>query len=145
MEQCSLSKFRVLNGTCGTYSRFPQEQELVRLSSCERDIKSHLRTIKVSVGGDGPGFMLDSTNVNFIESEADLLCRRVGIFNTNHNLTVCPYHRYKLGIEFHQTKACQYPGHTGKGKTFRGLSVGQSKRLLEDQGVFLPVGSGRFI
>ena len=57
-----------------------------------------------------------------IASEADLICRRVGLFTTNPSMTVCPYHRFRLGLGFRQGKTCVHPLHAGTGKTFRGIS-----------------------
>jgi hypothetical protein len=67
----------------------------------------------------------------------------VGLFTTNLSLTVyvtvCTLHRYKLGVDFRQSKSCTHLQHTGKLKTFRGLSSVHSQIILEDYGVLLPV------
>jgi hypothetical protein len=43
------------------------------------------------------------------------LCRRVGLFTTNRSLTVavCTLHRYKLVVDFRQSKRGTYHQHTG--------------------------------
>ncbi|CAC5397247.1 unnamed protein product [Mytilus coruscus] len=59
--------------------------------------------------------------------------------------------RYKMGdcqdpgayiAMLWQVKLCTYPDHTGKGKTFRGISTTHSQHILEEYGVLLPVGTG---
>ena len=70
---------------------------------------------------------------------------RVRLFTTNLSLTVliyvtvCTFHGYKLGVEFRQSKSCTHLQHTGKLKTFRGLSSFHSQIILEDYGILLPV------
>ncbi|XP_052065790.1 uncharacterized protein LOC127705501 [Mytilus californianus] len=131
--------FAVYNSElCGIYSIFPLENQPVKLVDCNRDIFNHLRTLNLSVGSTERGFKVHHD----IMCEADLLCRRVGLFNTNYSLSVCPLHRAKLGIAFKQTKVCTHPLHNGKGRTFRGVNSQQSRKILEDHGVLLPVGSG---
>lgn len=46
---------------------------------------------------------LDTHNSE-ITTEADLLCRSVALFTTNNSLTVCPFHRYTLGLDYRQGK-----------------------------------------
>ena len=117
---------------------------MVKLNSCQKDIKPHLRALKLSVGGACGSLNPNIPTLTDIETEADLLCRRVGVFTTNLSLTVCPLHRYQLGVDFRQAKTCTHPQHSGKGKTFRGLSSFHSQRILEEYGVLLPVGNGMF-
>ena len=54
-------------------------------------------------------------------------------------VTVYTLHRYKLGVDFRQSKSCTHLQHTGKLKTFRGLSSFHSQIILEDYGSLLPV------
>ena len=53
------------------------EDRVVKLNSCQRDIKTNLRALKLSVGGERGG--LNPNIPTDIETEADLLCRRVGV------------------------------------------------------------------
>ena len=64
------------------------------------DVSFHLKALKCSVGCDLYGFKSSAV------SEGDLIYRRVGLFTTNHSMTVCPHHRFRLGIGFRQGKAC---------------------------------------
>ena len=139
--RCSLGNFD--SSDCGLYNRYPQER-VVKLNSCQKDIKPHLRALKLSVGGECGSLNPNIPTFTDIETEADLLCRRVGVFTTNLSLTVCPLYRYQLGVDFRQAKTCTHPQHSGKGKTFRGLSSFHSQRILEEYGVLLPVGNGMF-
>lgn len=86
--------------------------------------------------------MLNERDV--IANEADLICRQVGLLVTNLSMSVCPLHRAKLGVDFKQANTCSHPTHRGKGKekAFRSATTTQSKEMLEDHGVLVPVGSG---
>ena len=137
--RCSFSNFS--DEKCNTCVRFPQETDIIKLSNCKKDIVGHLRMLKLSVGSDHKGFKTANSADN-ITSEADLICRRVGLFTTNLSMTVCPYHRFRLGVGFRQGKTCVHPQHTGTGKTFRGISSILSLAVLERHGVLVPVGSG---
>ncbi|CAC5398509.1 unnamed protein product [Mytilus coruscus] len=134
---CSIGTFHSSN--CGPYSRYPQDKSIVKLSLCKKDITNHLRFLKLAV--EGVGGLATKSPLDLV-TEADLLCRRFGLFTTNSSLTVCPFHRYKLGINFRQVKQYTYPDHTGKGKTFRGISSTHSQHILEEYGVLIPVGTG---
>ncbi|CAG2189331.1 unnamed protein product [Mytilus edulis] len=139
--RCSLGSLHQSSSSCGLHPRHPKDTTTVKLSSCNKDIKTHLQNLKLAVGGRCGG--LDTHNSE-ITTEADLLCRSVALFTTNTSLTVCPFHRYTLGLDYRQGKTCLHPDHEGKGKTFRGLSSFQSQRILEEYSLFIPVGSGRF-
>jgi len=84
--------------------------------------------VKISVGCNR---VLKAGKIADVNDEADLMRRRVRLFSTNYDLTVCPYHRFKLGIDFWQGKNFKHPKHTGNGKVFRGISSYQSQRILE--------------
>ncbi|XP_071150629.1 uncharacterized protein [Mytilus edulis] len=137
--RCSLGSLHQSSSSCGLHPRHPKDTTTVKLSSCNKDIKTHLQNLKLAVGGRCGG--LDTHNSE-ITTEADLLCRSVALFTTNTSLTVCPFYRYTLGLDYRQGKTCLHPDHEGKGKTFRGLSSFQSQRILEEYSLFIPVGSG---
>lgn len=48
--RCNLWSFHN-NSKCGLYNHYPQER-VVKLNSCQRDIETHLRALKLSVGGE---------------------------------------------------------------------------------------------
>ena len=72
------------NSACNLSARFPGKNEFFPLSSCTKDIRSHLRQLKVS-----------QTSVVL---EKHLILARAGIFDLEGNdMTVCPKHRSALG------------------------------------------------
>ena len=81
---------------------------------------------------------------NNISCEADLICRRVVLFTTNYSLSVCPLNRAKLGVDYKQRNSCFHTTHIGKGETFKSVDCLQSKQILEDHGVLVPFGSGKY-
>ena len=130
--RCSFSCYH--SEPCGYYLRYPNDRLSVKLKDCDRDIINHLKYLK-----------LFNATQDDITCEADLICRRAGLFSTNHSLSVCPLHRAKLGVDFKQGKSCSHPTHTGKGKSFRPVNSFQSKQILEDHGILVPVGSGNIL
>ena len=79
---CSFSSHS--NSTCDFSARFPGKNEFFPLSSCTRDIKSHLRQLKVA-----------QTSVR---SEKGFILARVGFFDEmGDDTTVCLKHRAALG------------------------------------------------
>jgi hypothetical protein len=139
--RCSFSIFD--SEQCTTSPRYPNDFHVKKISFCNGDISNHLRSLKLGVGcNTGNGFKAKQQGIT---TEADLLSRRIGMFYTNTSMTVCPHHRYRLGVGFRQGKTCVHPEHSGKGRVFRGISCSQSQQILEEQGVLVPVGSGMTI
>ena len=88
---CSFSSHS--NSTCDFSARFPGKNEFFPLSSCTRDIKSHLRQLKVT-----------QTSVR---SEKDLILARVGFFDEmGDDMTVCPKHCAALGTWWRLSLKC---------------------------------------
>ena len=88
---CSFSSHS--NSTCDFSARFPGKNEFFPLSSCTRDIKSHLRQLKVA-----------QTSVR---SEKDLILARVGFFDEmGDDMTVCPKHCAALGTWWRLSLKC---------------------------------------
>ena len=80
---CSFGTF--LKEKCNISPRYPKVTEYFPLTSCKKDIQSHLRTIKVSQTS--------------ILTEKDLILARTGQFNEDGtNMTVCPKHRAEHGM-----------------------------------------------
>lgn len=112
---------------------------VVKLSPCQKDIKNHLRSLKLAVGGECGGLI--SNIPNNIETEADL-CRRVGFFLQRCCLLLYAlYIVTRLGVHYRQGKTCSHPQHTWKGKTFRGRYSFHIQRILENYDDLLPVGN----
>ena len=129
--RCSFSCYN--SEPCRHYLRYPNDRLNVKLKDCNREIVSHLKYLKLITAAQ-----------NDISCEADLICRCVGLFTTNYSLSVCPLHRAKLGVDYKQRKSCSHPTHIGKGETFRSVDCLQSKQILEDHGVLVPFGSGKY-
>ena len=125
---CSFSSHS--NSTCDFSARFPGKNEFFPLSSCARDIKSHLRQLKVT-----------QTSVR---SEKDLILARVGFFDEmGDDMTVCPKHHTALGTWWRPSLKCYYPVHGNKRrKPERGASLQMCKVILERWRVLVPVGAG---
>ncbi|XP_065925464.1 uncharacterized protein [Magallana gigas] len=131
IERCSIS---VYSSTCCDFSPLhPSETNLTRLKDCKRGIVSHLikNGVRSGVKGEADVF-----------SEADLICKRVGLFTVEETFTVCPYHRDFLGIHWRPKTSCQYPNHKGTAKPYRSFNSRMCKRMISEFGILVPVGSG---
>ena len=116
---CSFSSHS--NSTCDFLARFPGKNEFFPLSSCTRDIKSHLRQLKVA-----------QTSVR---SEKDLILARVGFFDEmGDDMTECPKHRAALGTWWRPSLKCYHLQH---GSKRRKPEKGASLQRLERNGEFL--------
>lgn len=96
--RCAISCYQTV--PCGLYQRYPHDKEIDKLRDCRREIKPHLKLLQ----------LLNSFG-NTLQTEADLICQRVGLFITNPSLSVCPFHRAKLGIDFKRGNSCCHPFH----------------------------------
>ena len=112
---------------------------VVPLSSCQKDILGHTRSVGVSD----------------INSEVELILACASIFSPPRDIsswTICPSHRSSLGIGWRRgAHRCRVPPglskHASRGKTRkadRGISKSESKAILKQTGVFVPVGSGKY-
>ncbi len=135
MSTCS---FHTITGSsCGSHPRFPKDDNtVVQLTMCDRDITSHLEDIKV---------------VPSITSEAALILARIGIFEIQRpeNFTICPLHRGNLGIHWKsRQRRCSVPNeiasHPKKIAPVgeRGVGYFQSKKIMDAVQILVPVGSG---
>lgn len=126
---CSFSRFH--SELCGKYNKHQNDNESIKLVDCNRDVDQHLKYLKLYTVSQGD-----------IKTEADLICRRAGLSNTDLSLFVCPFHRAKLGVYFQRGNSCKHPRLSGKGKLFRSISTAQSQHIFQECGIFIPVGSG---
>jgi len=98
--QLSCSFASHFNSTCNFSARFPGKNESFPLF-CTKDIKSHLRQLKVA-----------QTSVSL---EKDLILARVGLFDQEGNdMTVCPKHCAALGMWWIPNLKCYHPLHGNK-------------------------------
>ena len=128
---CSFASYS--NSACNVSARFPGKNEFFPLSTCSKDIKSHLRQLKVA-----------QTSV---VSEKDLILARAGFFDLEGNdMTVCPQHRAALGTWWRPIHKCYHPLHGNKRrKPERGASLLMCKDIMTKWKVLVPVGAGMFL
>ena len=133
---CSFQK--LVGGVCASDKRY-EGAVVVPVSSCERDISGHTRSIGISD----------------VHTEVELILARASVFSLPRDIstwTICPAHRSSLGIGWYSTSISPSapPGlskHASKGKTRkadRGMGKSESKAILQHTGVFVPVGSSKY-
>ena len=108
--------------------RFPRHCEFFSLSAYAKDIKSHLRQMRVSQ--------------NNVPTESRLILARVGLFHHDgHGMTICPKHRASLGTWWRASLKCQHPLHlcARRNKPERGASLQMSKEIMAKWEVLVPV------
>jgi len=138
MEVCC--SFRTLVGGPCTFDRrnIKYLVDITPLTSCVKDISGHKSLF---------GFQ-------DVENEIELILARARIFeicpSTIASLTICPSHRSNLGIGWIRSKkTCCVPTelsrhHKGKfPKADRGISKLLSQTIMDQTGVFVPVGLGK--
>ena len=88
----------------------------------QKNIWSHLQKWKVA-----------AYDVNV---EWKLILLRCGLFDVDaySDKTICPAHRYKLGLCWTSTRKCCHPLHEGKGKPFRGVNKTTSREVFDRWG-----------
>jgi hypothetical protein len=129
--KCSVSGSKFVNTPCGLVSRYKDEARNVLITSCSKNIDSHIKLL----------------GLNNIPSEGHLICYRAGIFNNVEDHTVCPHHRSTLGVYWRQKKFCVYPSQSqthGQRISARSMTLQMSRTCLQSCDVFLPVGSGKY-
>lgn len=125
---CSFSSFLPDKSKCTTSPYFPNENSLVYVKNCRRNIKNHLK----------------SCNIGDIASEGHLICYRAGVFSLFGDYTICPFHRYSLGIRWKKKSSCSHPSHstTAKAEVGRSITLSMSRHLHTLYGYIVPIGSG---
>ena len=94
MFQLSCSFASYSDAKCDISARYPGGNESFTLFSCEKDVKSHLRQLKVPQ--------------TCVRSEKELILAR-GLFNQDDaDETVCPKHRAALGTRWRQNLKCHH-------------------------------------
>ena len=128
---CSFASFS--DHKCDISPRYPGIKEYFPVTSCTKDVRSHLRQVKVS-----------QTTVS---TEKDLILARVGLFSDDGaTRTICPRHRAELGLMWRTSRKCAHPLHGArKNKPERRAGLDMSKYIMEKWNVLVPVGAGRAI
>jgi len=135
---CSFQK--LVGGVCATDKRYELAVVVPILLSCEKNISEHTRSVAI----------------DDIDSEVELILARASVFTFPRDIstwTICPAHRSSLGIGWRRgSNRCRVPPglskHAPKGKprkADRGLRKSESKAILRHTGVFVSVGSGKYI
>jgi hypothetical protein len=111
----------------------------LKLLECNDDISFHLQSCHLS------------TLVGKIE-EHELILARAGMFYTptkeQHEMWICPKHRYNLGRNWRPLKSCQYPLHSGPKKAYKNkdvVNLEMSKKIQLQFGTTVSIGSGEQI
>ena len=101
-----------------TSKRYPGVKEFFPLTSCEKDIRSHLRTIKVGQTS--------------LPTERDLILACTGPFHEDGaNMTIRPAHRAELGIFWRPRRKCAHPLHGNrKSKPERGANLAMYEEIM---------------
>ena len=117
--------------TCDVSNRYPGVKEFFPLTTCKKDIRSHLRTIKVGQTS--------------LPTEKDLILARTGHFREDGaNMTICPARRAELGIFWRPRRKCAHPLHGNrKGKPGRGASLAMSEEIMAKWNTLVPIGAGK--
>ena len=128
----------VVGGVCASDKRY-EAAVVVPLSSCQKDILGHTRSVGVSD----------------INSEVELILARALIVSPLRDIsswTICRSHRSSLHIGWRQgAHRCRVPPglskNASRGKMRKadcGISKSESKAILKQTGVFVAVGSGKY-
>jgi len=128
---------RSVGGHCDLENRNRKETNVIPLLSCKREISGHTKSVGI----------ID------IDTEVELILARASIFSLPSDiseLTVCPSHRYSLGIGWRRgTQRCRVLAdlckHAKGGKprkADRGISKALSRTILHRTGIFVAAGSG---
>jgi len=125
---CSFSQFS--HNICGVSPRYPGYNAFFPLHSCIKDIKSHLRQVKLAQSS--------------VSSEKDLILWRAGLFDEDGlDMTICPKHRCEIGLLWKPSRKCQHPLHGSRNcKPERGINKKMSKEIMLKWKVLVQIGSG---
>lgn len=129
-EGLSCSFASLCKSNCDSSSRYPGYNKYFPLLSCDKEVKSHLRNVKVSQAS--------------VSSEKDLILARAGLFDeAGDDLTICPKHRSKMGLFWRPSRKCQHPLHCNRNnKPERGANLQISKEIMLKWKVLVPIGAG---
>ena len=137
-RNCSFQ--RLVGGQCGQYPRSTEDQDLVPLQTCNKDISRQKSSLGLMTGSS-------------VDTEVELIVAKSSIFSFPSNISdmdICPAHRSSLGIGWRRgLPRCRTPaGPAVEARPQipyygRGISKDISRLILRITGIFLPVGSGK--
>ena len=139
-ETCSFQE--IVGGQCGFSSKDKAKSvQLVPLLNCTCNIDKHKSTLAFTD----------------VQNEVDLILARARLFSRPQNidqLKICPRHRETLGLGWKRSSTrCAIPAllssHSERARerpqAERGLTKLASQTVLNETGLFIPVGSGEFL
>ena len=138
-ETCSFQE--IVGGKCGFSSKDKEKSvKLIPLLNCTNNIDKHKSALAFTD----------------VQNEVELILARARLFSPPQNidkLKICPQHRETLGLGWKRSSTrCAVPAllssHSAKTKdrprAERGLTKVASQTVLNQTGLFIPVGSGEF-
>ena len=125
---CSFVLFSVHK--CDISPRYPGVKQYFPLTSCIKEVKSHLRQVKVSQ--------------TTVATEKNLILARAGLFDEDGaTRTICPKHRAEFGLMWRPSRKCVHPLHGNrKNKPERGAGLDMSKEIMATWNALVPIGAG---
>ena len=91
---CSFASFS--DHKCDISPRYPGIKEHFPVTSCTKDVRSHVRQVSQTT----------------VSTEKDLILARVGLFGDDGaTRTICPRHRAELGLMWITSRKCAHPLH----------------------------------
>ena len=108
--------FWLKGSKCGSTAYAPDEESIIPLEACRKDLSRYLINLGVS-GSRGLG-------TENIPTEYEIILNRAGIYSPSkkerEKMTVCPRHRYELTTHYQKLPCrCSYPLHKGERKTLK--------------------------
>ena len=138
-EACSFQE--IVGGKCGFSSKDKEKSvKVISLLNCTNNIDKHKSALAFTD----------------VQNEVELILARARLFSRPQNidqLKICPHHRETLGLGWKRSSTrCDVPAllssHSLKVKNRpraeRGLTKLASQTVLNETGIFVPVGSGEF-
>ena len=123
---------------CSLMKQYPNDHSVVFLKQCRKEIGPRIRRLNL------PSCQQDIT------TEWHLIAYRAGIFDLVSealDTTICPAHRYKLGLCWTRSRKCQHPLHKPSSKRRQrkesAINAVMSKEVSHKWNVLVPVGSGK--
>ena len=118
MTSLSCSFAAISRRNCDISKRYPGVKELFPLTFCKKDIRSHLRTIKVGQTS--------------LQTVRDLILACNGhLRKDGGSMTIYPAHRAEHGTCWPPWRKCAHPVHGNrKGKPWRGGNLTMSEEIM---------------
>ena len=100
---CGLSD-KVTHITCGPHQNYHHEKCVLPLQQCRKSITNHLVGVKLPRSEAASEWQLIAARAGYAGCTDDQILDQ---------LTVCPAHRYRLGLKWVPSRACKHPLHKG--------------------------------